>query len=127
MVGTNELVIGLLLLGAILLIVLYFALRTGKKSQKDVTFQESLPDDDPLVTRDEFQATPIAEAVEERVRQKIAEDPSFTDLDVDFGTSPDGGLEIWVDAVRYTSVEEIPDGSLRETIREAVRDYNAGL
>ena len=127
MVGTNELVIGLLLIGAIILIVLFFALRTSKKSQKDVTFQESLPDDDPLVTRDEFQATPIAEAVEERVRQKIAEDPSLAEIDLDFGTSPDGGLEIWVDAVRYTGVEEIPDESLRETIREAVQDYNAGL
>lgn len=127
MIGTNELIIGVLLVGAILLIVLAFALRTNRKAQEDVTFQAALPEDDPLVTPDEFQATPIAEAVEERVRQKVAESPELADMDVDFGSGPNGELEIWVDSERYTSIEEIPHDGLKSLIREAVEAYNKGL
>jgi hypothetical protein len=127
MIGINELVTGGILVVAILLIVLAFALRSAQKSQKDLTFSEAMPDDDPLVTRDEFQATPIAEMIEERVRQKVLDDPSLTDLDVDFGTGADGGLEIWVNSERYTSVDDVPDESLRDAIRAAVDEYNQGL
>ncbi len=127
MIGVNELVIGSLVVGAILLVVLAFALRRGKESQGDVTFTEALPKDDPLVNRDEFQATPIAEVIEERVRQKAAEDPSLQHLDLDFGTGPGGELEIWVDAERYSSIDAVPHDGLKEVIREAVEDYNKGL
>ncbi len=91
-----------------------------------MTFAEALPDDDPLVDRDEFQATPIAEVIEEKVRENVAKDPSLSSLNVDFGTGPNGELEIWVDAERYTSVEEIPHEGLKRAIREAVEDYNQG-
>jgi hypothetical protein len=127
MIGTNEIIIGGLLVVAILLVVLVFALRTTKETQQDVSFSEALPEDDPLVTPEEFQATPIAEIIEEKVRQKAASDPSLADLDVDFGTAADGTLEIWVDSERYTSVDDLPNESLRETIREAVEEYNRGL
>jgi hypothetical protein len=126
-IGTNELIIGGLLVGAILLIVLAFVLRINRKAQKDVTFQSALPEDDPLVTRDEFQATPIAEAVEERVRQKVSENPDLAEMDVDFGSGPNGELEIWVNSERYTSIEEIPHDDLKALIREAVEAYNQGL
>jgi hypothetical protein len=124
MIGSNEVYIIGFLIAAILLILVVFALRTGKKSQQDVTFAEALPDDDPLVDRDEFQATPIAEAIEERVRQKVAEDASLDAFDVDFGTGPGGELEIWVDAERYMSIDEVPYAGLQKAIREAVEDYN---
>ncbi len=127
MIGSNELMIGILLIGAILLIVVAFALRRSKQTQTDVSFAEALPDDDPLVNRDEFQASPIAEVIEERVRQKAAEDPSLAKLDVDFGTGQGGELEIWVNAERYLSVNDVPHEGLKEVIREAVEEYNKGL
>jgi hypothetical protein len=126
MIGSNELFIVGFLIVAILLVVVVFALRIGKRSQQDVTFAEALPDEDPLVDRDEFQATPIAEAIEERVRQKVAEDPSLGELDVDFGTGPNGELEIWVNAERYTAIDQVPHKGLQDAIRQAVEDYNQG-
>lgn len=126
MLGFNELVFGGLLVGVIVLIVLAFTLRRTKQQQQDVTFQQALPEDDPLVNRDEFQATPIAEVIEERVRQKTAEDPSLQTLDVDFGTGPNGELEIWVNAEKHLSIDEIPHEGLRAAIREAVEEYNRG-
>lgn len=127
MIGTNELIVGGLLVLAILVVVLIFALRTAQKSPDDVTFAEALPDDDPLVSPREFQAAPIAEMIEERVRRIAADDPSLAGLDVDFGTGQDGGLEIWVNAERYTSVDDIQNEILREAIKEAVEEYNKGL
>jgi hypothetical protein len=126
MIGTNELFIGGFLIAAILLVVAFYMLRSGKEAQKDVTFEDALPDNDPLIDRDEFQATPIAEIIEEMVRENVAEDPTLSALDVDFGTGPGGELEIWVDAERYTSIEDIPHEGLKRVIRDAVEDYNQG-
>ncbi|MDF1500708.1 MAG: hypothetical protein P1P76_09585 [Anaerolineales bacterium] len=127
MVGTNELIVGGLLVFAIMLVVIVFAVRTSGRRENDVSTSEALPDGDPLVARDEFQATPIAEVIEERVRQKVTDDPSLSGLEVDFGMGVDGGLEIWVNAERYTRVEEVPNETLRAAIREAVEEYNQGL
>lgn len=126
MVGSNELIILGLLVVAILFIVVVFALRTSKGEQEGVSFSEALPDDDPLVNRDEFQATAVAEVIEDRVRQKIADMPRLVDLNVDFGTGPAGGLEIWVNDERYTRIDDLPDKTLRTVIREAVEEYNQG-
>jgi hypothetical protein len=126
MIGSNELIILGLLVVAILFIVVLFALRTSKGEQEGVSFSGALPDDDPLVNREEFQATAVAEVIEERVRQKLADTPALVDLDVDFGTGPDGGLEIWVNEERYTQVDDLPDETLRRVIREAVEEYNQG-
>ena len=45
---------------------------------------------------------------------------------VDLGTSPNGGLEIWVDGVRYTDVSLITDERLRQVFRQAVEEWDAG-
>lgn len=126
MVGSNELIILGLLVVAILFIVVVFTLRTSMRDQEGVSFSEALPDDDPLVNRDEFQATAVAEVIEDRVRQKIADMPRLVDLNVDFGTGPAGGLEIWVNDERYTRIDDLPDKTLRTVIREAVEEYNQG-
>ncbi|MGD8621116.1 MAG: hypothetical protein PVH60_04120 [Anaerolineales bacterium] len=54
MIGSNELFIVGFLIVAILLVVVVFALRIGKRSQQNVTFAEVLPDEDPLVDRDQL-------------------------------------------------------------------------
>ncbi|MGD8634645.1 MAG: hypothetical protein PVF85_13810 [Anaerolineales bacterium] len=126
MIGSNELFILGLLIAAILFVVVFFAFRTNKQEQGDVSFAEAIPEDDPLVNRDEFQATPIAEVIEELVRQKTADMPGLAALDVDFGTAPDGGLEIWINDERYTRVDDLPDEALQKVIREAVEEYNQG-
>ena len=72
----------------------------------------------------ELQASPIAEAVEERVKQILMSEGNPLALKVDFGTSEDGSLEIWVDDVRYASVNEIRDEPIRRAVQQAVEEFN---
>jgi hypothetical protein len=69
-------------------------------------------------------AAPFAEQIEDILRHQMSADAYLSSLDVDFGTSPDGGLEIRVGDDRYTSIEQVPDLRLREAITRAVATYN---
>lgn len=71
-------------------------------------------------------ASPISEVIEEMVQQRMAGDPSLQGLKIDFGTSADGALEIWIDAERYSNVDDIRDSRIRTLIQEAVAAYNEG-
>lgn len=69
-------------------------------------------------------AAPFAEQIEDILRAQISADPYLRSYDVDFGTAPDGGLEIIVGDKRYTSIEQISDQRLREAVSKAVATYN---
>jgi hypothetical protein len=69
-------------------------------------------------------AAPFAEQIEDILREQISADPYLRSYDVDFGTAPDGGLEIIVGDKRYTSIEQISDQRLREAVSKAVATYN---
>ena len=71
-------------------------------------------------------ASPISEAIEDAVRARMVADPSLKAHSIDFGTSPDGGLEIWLDEERYLDVAAIRDERIRTLIQEAVDAYNQG-
>lgn len=71
-------------------------------------------------------ASPISEAIEGMVQGRMRDDPALQDQRIDFGTSPDGTLEIWIDDERYVDVDAIPDENIRTLIQEAVRAYNKG-
>ncbi len=83
------------------------------------------PDLDPDSESDELQASLVSEKIEDMVKNKLREHPDLRDVVIDFGTSPDGSLEIWIDSERYIDVEEIPDRRIREAIAKAVEDFNA--
>ncbi|HEY42669.1 MAG TPA: hypothetical protein G4O11_01675 [Anaerolineae bacterium] len=86
---------------------------------------EMQPDVDPNSESDEFQASPVSEQIEDMVQQKLQAYSDLRSVVVDFGTSLDGSLEIWIDGERYLDIEDIPDDRIRKAIAEAVEDFNA--
>ncbi len=72
----------------------------------------------------EFEATAIAEAIEERVKEILASEGNLHIPRLDFGTAEDGSLEIWVDDVHYHSIEEIRIEPIRRAITQAVDEFN---
>ncbi len=70
-------------------------------------------------------AAPFAEQIEDVLRAKAASDPYLKSLDIDFGTAPDGGLEIWVNGTKYDGVANLPDEKLKQTLLAAVKDWNS--
>lgn len=73
---------------------------------------------------EERQAAAASEAIEDLVNQRLAAIPGLATTRVDFGTLPDGSLEIWVGDERYTSVEDIRDQRIRQAVAEAVASFN---
>lgn len=70
-------------------------------------------------------AAPFAEQIEDVLRAKAANDPYLKSFDIDFGTAPDGGLEIWVNGEKYDGVANLPDEKLKETLLQAVKEWNS--
>lgn len=81
----------------------------------------------PLFTHSQGEqlAAPFAEQIEDLVRAKINADPALKNLKVDLGTAPDGGLEIWVDKVKYANVEALRNETLKEVFREAIKEWES--
>jgi hypothetical protein len=65
-------------------------------------------------------AASFAEQIEDVLRASLNADPALAAMDVDLGTGPGGGLEIWVNGECYTAIDLLPDGRLREAIRRAI-------
>lgn len=87
-------------------------------------FNEMEPDANPDSEPDELQASPVSEKIEDMVKNKLREHSDLREVMIDFGTSLDGSLEIWIDGERYLDVEDIPDERIRKAIAEAVEDFN---
>lgn len=68
-------------------------------------------------------AAPFAEQIEDVLRARLQSDPALATLDVDLGTAPDGGLEIWVNGERYTDINLLPDERLRRVFQEVIRSW----
>ena len=68
-------------------------------------------------------AAPFAEQIEDIIRAHLGADPSLAAMDVDLGTAPDGGLEVWVDGERYTDLNLIPNERVRQVIHQAVESW----
>ena len=73
---------------------------------------------------DEFRASPISEHIEGMVKLRLQAYPDLSQVDLDFGTSMDGSLGIWVDGERYKAIEDIPDARIRKAIADAVNAFN---
>ena len=74
----------------------------------------------------ERMASLISETIEDLVRERMQKDPTLQGQKIDFGTSSDGTLEIWIDDERYLDVAAIPNEKIRAIIQEAVKAYNEG-
>ena len=70
-------------------------------------------------------AAPFAEQIEDILRAKLDSDP-FNKFEIDLGTAEDGSLEIWVNGIKYSSVEEIPDKGLKQAFHAAVKKWEKG-
>ncbi len=69
-------------------------------------------------------AAPFAEQIEDIVLNLMEADPLLKKHKLDFGTAPDGGLEIWVDGKSYRAIQDIPEEPIRAAIRKAIDIYN---
>jgi len=74
----------------------------------------------------ERHASAAAEILESIIQRRMAGDPAFAGQGLDFGTSPDGSLEIWWQGQLYSSVEQLPDERLRSLIGQAIEEFNRG-
>ena len=72
----------------------------------------------------ERRATIISEQIEEMVKAILETEGTKIESEIDFATASDGSLEIWIDDVSYTEVEEIPDLRIRDAVKQAVEDFN---
>ncbi|MDY6877916.1 MAG: hypothetical protein SWK90_17165 [Chloroflexota bacterium] len=75
---------------------------------------------------DEHLAAPFAEQIEDIIRSRLSADPALAAVDVDLGTTSNGGLTIWMNGECYTDISDLPDERLRDVIRQAVEEWNAG-
>jgi hypothetical protein len=69
-------------------------------------------------------ASPFAEQIEDIVRAKMKADPALKSVEIDFGTAPDGGVEIILGEKAYTDIEQIPDERVKAIIKQSIHDYN---
>ncbi len=70
-------------------------------------------------------AAPFAEQLEDILQAKIKADPELTDFELDLGTGDGYDLEIWVNGVKYSSVDELPSEKLKTAFRETVKEWNS--
>lgn len=68
-------------------------------------------------------AAPFAEQIEDIVQARLAKHPSLSQYRVDFGSAPDGRLEIHVNDQTFTEIDTLPDEALQTLIRESIETW----
>lgn len=69
-------------------------------------------------------AAPFVEQIEDIVRARIRADVTLAGVQVDLGSAADGSLEIWVDGVRYTAIDDVPNSRLQTLFKEAIEQWH---
>jgi hypothetical protein len=127
--GTNELVaiaFVLSMLAALVIVIGYNRIRRGSRILPVETSRRPGDASRRAGIEGERQASAPAELMQAIVRREMASDPAFAGQSIDFGTAPDGALEILVDEKSYAGVDQIPDVRLRELIARAAEEFNRG-
>ncbi len=92
------------------------------------TIAATLADDEGVQVFDhdpgEKLAAPFAEQIEDIVQARLAEHPEWSKYQVDFGSAPDGGLEIHVNGQTFTEIDALPDETLKTLLREAIETWH---
>lgn len=119
------LTLALSMLGALAVVFGYNRVREGLARRGSVARKPSATDvgEDGRVER---QASTAGEILQAIVHREMAADPELAGRSIDFGTAPDGTLEIWLGDEKYSAVEEIPDVRLRKLITRAAEEFNRG-
>ena len=71
-------------------------------------------------------ASPFAEQIEDIIRARLNAIPELASVKVDFGTLPDGGLDICINGKSYTDINQIPDKQIRQVILESIKSWEQG-
>lgn len=69
-------------------------------------------------------AAPFAEQIEDILHSKMENDPALKSFNVDFGTASDGSLEIWVNGVKFDSVDALTDEKLKQALKDSIREWD---
>lgn len=112
-------------LGVIIVIALIAWRMAAGRSKPASGMPESLQQvSQARIEGDEKPASLISEQIEEMVRTELAQYPDLSGAQLDFGTAPDGALEIWFDGQQYASADLVPDERVRSAITRAVETFN---
>lgn len=79
---------------------------------------------DARLEKGERPATIISEQIEEQVKEILKAQGKMLDREIDFASAADGSLEIWIDGIKYSEVNEIPDEDIRDALMKAVDEFN---
>lgn len=115
--------ISVALLLAVAVLALYVSIRSKKVTGMSDEVQSMVRD--AKVEPYERPSSLVAEQIEEMVRRKLEQYPDLADFVFDFGTMPDGTIDIWVNRKQYDDIEDIPDERIRRAIKEAVEEFSA--
>jgi|Deesub1362A_J573_1020465.scaffolds.fasta_scaffold06556_3 hypothetical protein len=116
--------LSIVVVGLVLALILALAILLRRRRDKALPAEPTPVLPEARLEEGERRASMIAEAIEERVRAILAAQGEAELVGVDFGTASDGSLEIWLNGVRYSSVDDLPDKRLRDAIRRAVEEFN---
>ena len=114
------------MLAALLIVVGYNRIRLGRRTMREATGRGGAGASRLADGAGERRASAPAELMQAIVRREMASDPAFAGRSIDFGTAPDGSLDLWLDGQSYPGVEQIPDVRLRELIARAAEEFNRG-
>lgn len=104
------------------LLVLYFGTRRFGQSTMRPDLKAKVAD--AKIEGSEQAASLVAEQIEEMVRASLSAYPDLASAEVDFGTLPNGSIDIRFNGTQYREVDSIPDPRVRDAIRAAVAKFN---
>jgi len=125
-VATYTLMLGLAMLAALVGVVAYRRLRAGGQSLPGWAAKAPSNPGRESGERGERQASAAAEVLESIIQRRMAAEPALAGQRLDFGTAPDGSLEIWWNGQAYTGVDQVPDARVRDLIALATDEFNKG-
>ncbi len=111
---------------ALLLGVALFALLVARRGRGSSQLPDQAKSMIPDAKYEEYErpSSIVAEQIEEAARRRLGQFPELADIVLDFGTMPDGSIDIWVNRKQYDNVDDIPDERIRQAIKEAVEEFN---
>lgn len=127
MLTSNLLILTLALLAGLLIIALILVLFVSGKSRRMTPAPPKNPAgvERAVIAPDERPSSLVSEQIEQMVIDRLRQYPDLAGVKLDFGTMPDGTIDVWVGDVQYDDPEDIPDARIRQAIRDAVAEFNA--
>lgn len=130
--GLLLVVLGVVLLFVVGLVVAAIVLASNRTNNTGTGTSSSIPQQnytqmmapEARVERGERTSSLVSEQIEQMVKRRIGGYLDKHSLRLDFGTVPSGGVAFWLNDQRYDDIEAIPDGTIRQAIREAVAEFN---